>query len=361
MNAGLFRLAFRRALAPAVLVLWALLLAVFLRYDWAGGSAGLPAAPDAAEAGALARGMAREGTWLAVALAILPLLVARAARIVPAWRAGEGDWIGSRAIGRPAVVLSTFLGTWAGAAVLLVASGAAIELRARGAGAGLARAGAIALPAATWIEPGAPLAAIAPDPGERFRPGSRARVELAFGSRSGAVCDVVLTARRAGSGAERSARARLVSRGAVEVELPPGAGDLRLEIACPDPGSRAYAVSDEIELWVPCASERAAGLRILARLLAASFAWIALALGLSAWISAPSAALAVLAAWTIAWLGDASPAWLPGGDLGSALATAGSGRVPPHADPRSLALALGLAALGLALAVLGTRRWRAAA
>jgi len=356
MNAGLACLALRRALSPIVLAAWVVLLAVALSFDWAGGGAALEATAGAADASVIARGWAREGSWLVAALAILPLFVSRAARIVPTWRAGEGDWIGSRSAGRLSVVASMLLGTWAGAAGLLVASFASIELRAGQAIPSFSRAGSIALPEGTWIEPGAPLVVALSDPGARVPTGSRARVELAFGYGSGSASEVVLGASRASE--RRSASVRLSSRGTLEVPIPPGAGDLRIEIACPRAGTRACAVSDEIEIWTPCASDRSAGARILLRLLAASLAWIGLALGLAAWMSAASAALAVLSVWIAAWLVDTTPAWLPGGDLWAALDTVGAGRVPAAADPRSHAIALAIAAVGVLLGILGTRRWR---
>jgi hypothetical protein len=251
------------------------------------------------------------------------------------------------------------LGTWAAAAILLLVSFASIELRAGGAIASFAPATSIALPAARWIEPDEPLVVAVQEPVAIVEPGARARVDLAFGYGSGSASEVVLSATRGPE--RRSASVHLASRGAVEVELPPGTGELRLEIACPRPGTRAYTVSDEIEIWTPCASDRSAGARILERILAASLAWIALAIGLAAWMSATSAALLVLAAWIAAWLGDATPSWLPGGDLWAALDTVGSGRVPALPDPRSHAIALGLAALGVLLGVLGTKRWRVSA
>jgi len=349
MNLGLALLALRRALAPLVLAVWAMILFMSLRFDWTGGSASLEATAG------LVRGWTREGTWILVTLAIVPLLVSRAAQVVPTWRAGEGDWIGSRSVGRPVAVTSMLLGTWAGAAILLLLSFASIEVHAGDAIPSLRRAGSIGLPAARWIEPDKPLVVTVKNLGTPQH-GSRARVDLAFGYGSGSASEVVVNAIR---GSEwRSASVHLASRGTVEVELPIGTGDLRIEIVCPRAGTRAYTVSDEIELWGPCADDRAAGARILLRLLVASLAWIALAIGLAAWMSAPSAALFVLAAWIAAWLGDATPSWLPGADLWAALDTVGSGRVPSSPDPRSHAIALGIAALGVILAVLGTRRWR---
>ncbi len=371
MNAGLCVLAFRRSLAPAVLGSWAVLAFLLLQRDWAGENALIEAGAGGGDAGALARGMTREGVWTVLVLAIVPLLIARAARTVSTWRAGEAEWLGSRSAGRGTILVSTWLGTWSGATALLALSFLAIELRAGPVGAGgpsLRRAGEIAVPPATWIEANAPLAWTAPDPRERAPAGARVRIELGFGAGSGASTEIDFRARRervnrGRDGAndetgERITRGRMASRGFVEVELPPGPGDLRLELSCERAGARAFVISDAGELWVPCASERAAGAGIFVRLLLALAAWIGLALGLGAWVSAPTAALALLAAWIPAWLGDRAPAWLPGADLWDALEVAGSGRVPAAFDLRSLALAAALAAFGLVLGAAGLRRWR---
>jgi hypothetical protein len=366
MNAGLCVLALRRALAPAVLVAWALLLAVVLgpgRAD-AGTIDAASGAIAGSEPTAIARGLAREGAWVAVLIGILPLLVVRAARLVPRWRAGEGDWLGSRALGRPAIAASTFVGTFAGAAGLLAATCAVIELSTGEAGSTLRRSGSIPLPAAAWITPETPLVVTVPSskalarstPGDLDK-GTRARVELAFGDAAGSAAEIVLLARR--SDREIVRRARLATHGTVEVELPLGEGPLEIVITAPLAGSRAYLVTGEIELWTPEASERAGSRAVIARLLPAVLAWIALAFGLGAWMSAASATWAVVAAWTAIWLSDARPAWLPGADLWEALDTVGAGRVPAHADVRSLGVALLFAFVGLCLVVLGTRRWRA--
>jgi hypothetical protein len=78
-------------------------------------------------------------------------------------------------------------------------------------------------------------------------------------------------------------------------------------------------------------------------------------------VSPSIAALAILAAWIPAWLGDVAPAWLPGADLWDALSIAGTGRVPAALEPRAFAAGAILALAGLALAAAGLRTWRSSA
>ena len=352
MNPGLARLALRRALAPGVLAAWVVLLLLLLPREWAGSNALVEAAGEGADPESVGRGMVRAGVWTMLAIAVLPLLVARAARVVAVWRAGEADWLGSRTTGRGAILASTWIGTWLGGALLLAASCGAIELRAGAGEPTLRRAGRLAIPATGWITARAPLRWTAED----APAGGRARVEFGFAGDSGSAAEVVFRARRGSS--ERSSTARSSSRGAVEVELPPGSGRVEFEIACSRPGTRAFLASDAAELWTPCASDRAASAEILLRLVLALATWSALAIGLGAWVSAPTAGIALLAAWIPAWFGNAA-AWLPGADLWTALEIAGRGRVPPPIDPRAFAAGAVLAIVGLLLAAAGLRRWRA--
>jgi hypothetical protein len=359
VNLRLARLAARRALATVVLAIAAAALVLASRADWGSGSAGL-AAESGEGAAALARASAREGVWTIAILAIVPLLALRAARIVPDWRKGEGDWLGSRSASRGSILASTWLGTWAGGAALLAVAGLAIELVRGPGGSTFRRAGEIALPSAAWITPETPSRWSAREAESHWPAGSRARVELGFGAGSGASAEIRLRARRAG-GDERIASARIAARGAVEVEIPAGSGPLELEIACARPGARAFVVSDAVEVWTPGARESSASLEILARLALALGAWSALAIGLGAWVGPPTAALALLAAWVPAALADRPPAWMPAADLWSALEIAGAGRVPHAVDPRSVATTLALAALGLSVGAAGLRSWRSSA
>jgi len=362
VNRGLASLAARRALAPGVIVLAAAVLALALALRADGGAGSVELAAEAGErSAALARASAREGAWSIAVLAILPLLLVRAARVVSMWRAGEGDWLGSRATGRGSILLSTWIGTWIGGAILLAAAFVAVEASTGSLASRertWRRVGEIALPPAAWITAGSPARWTAEARETTWPAGSRARIELGFAAGTNAAAEIVLRARRASD--ERFARERIAGRGSVEVELPPGDAPLAFEVACEREGSRAFVVSDAMEVWEPGARESSAGLEILARLALALGAWTALAIGLGAWLSAPTAALAIAAAWIAAWLADRSPSWLPAADLWSALATAGSGRVPRAIAPITLASSAVLAAAGLALGAAGLSRWRTA-
>ncbi len=360
MIRGLASLAARRTLAPGVIAIAAAVLALALRADWGGGSAGL--AVEAGErGGALARASAREGVWSIAVLAILPLLLVRAARVVGTWRSGEGDWLGSRSAGRGSILVSTWLGTWIGGAILLGMVFVAVETSAGSFASRQPtwrRAGEIELPSAAWITADAPSRWTADANESAWPAGSRARIDLAFGTGTGAAADVVLRARRGTQ--ERSATARFVSHGSVEVEIPPGDGPLAFEIRCERAGSRAFVASDAMEVWEPGAREASAGLEILARLALALGAWTALAIGLGAWLSAPTAALAIAAAWIPIWLADRAHSWIPAADLWNALAIAGAGRVPRAIEPTAIAASAVLASIGLAIGSAGLRRWRSA-
>jgi hypothetical protein len=334
VNAGLTRLALRRALAPGVVAAWILLGILLLSRDWAGENARLAAAAEGADSSGFARGLLREGAWTFLAIGLIPLLVLRAARIVSVWRAGELEWLASRGTSRGTVLVSTWIGTWAGGAALLALSCLAIEMRAGTADRSFQRAGDASLASAP--------------------PGSRARVEIGLVSGAGSAAEVELRARRGSE--ERTSRVRVSSGGAIEVEIPPGAGPVELALACTDSAASAVVASSPVEVWVPCASDRAAGAELLLRILVAFAGWSALALGLGAWMSAPIAAAAILAAWIPAWLAGSKPGWLPGADLWDAIRVAGTGRVPDAVDPRTFAVGAVLAAVGLALAGFAGRR-----
>ncbi len=186
--------------------------------------------------------------------------------------------------------------------------------------------------------------------------GARVRVELGLGAGAGPATEVLLRARSPGE--TTTARTHIGTRGAIEVVLPAAAGAVELELSVSDPDARVLVLSDAAQVWVPVASASAADRAIVLRLCIASCAWIALAFGFGAWISAASAALCVIALWIAAWLADAPCAWIPGIDLPEALAIAAQGRVPPELDPRAYAGAFIALACGLALAASGLARWR---
>jgi hypothetical protein len=301
--------------------------------------------------------MLREGVWTIFSISILPLLVFRAGRSVSVWRSGESEWLASRSVGRGAILVSTWIGTWAGGAALLALACLAVELRAGAAGPSLRRGPDLALPSSARIDARGPLAWTVPDPAPDA--GARARVEIGFVSGAGSAGEIVFRAKRDRD--DRVGRAHISSHGSIEVELPPGTGAIGFELSCASPATTAVVLSDAVELWIPGASDRAAGVEILIRILLALAVWTALALGLGAWVSPSIAALAILAAWIPAWLADVAPAWLPGADLWSALSIAGSGRVPAALDPRAFAAGVLLALFGLVVAAAGLRNGRPSA
>lgn len=358
---ALARLAFRRAVGPVFLVWCAGVAALLAGRDWAPPITGLGAAsPD--DVRSIAHGLARQGIWSGVALAIVPFLVLRAARTVGAWRTGEVDWLASRAAARETILVWTWVGSWIAALLVLAATGILAETRAGPGIPSLRLAGTIGAQGSGWVEGRRALRWSASDPHALAPPGSRVRFELALGSSAGPGAEVILEVRRGAPGqtSESSSRTaqRVGTRAAIEVDLPPGGGDLEFELTCADDRDRAFLMSKAGELWAPVGSDRAAGWALLTRAAVALAAWLALALGLGAWMQATSAALLVLALMLPAWLAlEPSSIW-PGGDFLQALAITGRGRVPPAIDGRSLLAAAFVAALGLGLARWSLASWR---
>jgi hypothetical protein len=406
-SARLATLALRRTLAPGVL-LWTAALAVILAMnDWSTDVIALDAGDDSSGA-AVSSGLARQGLWSGFCIALMPMIVIRAASAVGRWRSrGEVDWLGSRAAGRLTIATSTTCGVVLGAWFLVVAWWTLVATCTPRVDGSFQLAGSVPAPGAVWVDgtharswsvelppnvreaqsavremsSGAsdvPAAAreqalIARDAPSSARDvpadaherppttrlsGARVRVELGLGAGAGPATEVLLRARSHGE--TTTARMHIGTRGAIEVVLPDAADDVvvELELSVSDPDARVLVLSDAAQVWIPVASASAADRAIALRLCVASCAWIALAFGFGAWISAASAALCVIALWIAAWLADAPCAWVPGIDLPEALAIAARGRVPPELDPRAYAGAFVALACGLALAASGLARWR---
>ena len=122
-------------------------------------------------------------------------------------------------------------------------------------------------------------------------------------------------------------------------------------------------LSERIELWSRDAGANVATLSIAVRLALALCAWLALALGVSSFVSPATAAFAVLAAWVPHWWADERASeitvrFLPGADLFDALAIVGDGRAPAMPAIGTLGGTAILVVLGLGLARIGMRRWR---
>jgi hypothetical protein len=352
-------LALRRALAPGTLVWAALLAAILATNDWSSDAIALDAG-GGAPSDAVRGGLARQGLWAGFCLALMPMLVIRAAGTIGRWRSkGEVDWLGARAATRLSIAGSTVCGTLLGAWGLVFAWWALVAATGTGAAAALQLAGTIPAPGSSWVDGMHARAWTARVPDVAQGVGTRVRIELGLGAGAGPAAEVVLRASRATrDGATAVASTRIGTRGMIEVELPSSGGEVELELSVSDPEARVLVLSESAEVWIPVASASAADRAIALRLCVASCAWLALAFGFGAWISTPSAALGVIALWIAAWLADTPCAWIPGVDLPETLGIASQGRVPAALDPRAYIGALVALVAGIALAAAGLRHWR---
>ena len=347
---GLFLLELRRGLRGG-LALGGVLLAVLLASaDW------MPAALEleAGDQSALARGLVRQGTWSGALLLLLPAFVLHAAGTFARWRGGDADWLACRPTRRSAALSSTWCGATAAAVIALAAVAVVVELGASGGGATFAAAGTHDLSRYARVEPGevieVGLGSFAHDaPG-----GSRLRVLVVATVGAGPTTEVEIAAGR--GGVQRLARERVTARTRVELELPPGDGDLSVRIANVGGGAAAVVAPGSFELWVPAGTERSASVAVVVRAAAGLAALIALAIGFGAWVGTVTAACAAGALWWLgaAWLGEG---W-PGGGLGRTLGIIGQGRLPGDLDPLALVAGASLVILGLATALAGMRSWR---
>jgi hypothetical protein len=182
---------------------------------------------------------------------------------------------------------------------------------------------------------------------------------------------VELRARRGGEASVTTTR--IGNRGSIEVTLPAGTDGVEFELACKGQDTRVCVLSEGVELWsLPASSPdipshhvtwQAATLAMLARFLLAMCAWLALAIGVSRFVSPATAALAVLAAWVPHWWAEAGPTafssrWLPGVDLFDALAIVGDGRAPACPPLTTVLGTLVIVVIGIVLACAGLRSWR---
>jgi hypothetical protein len=80
--------------------------------------------------------------------------------------------------------------------------------------------------------------------------------------------------------------------------LPRGSGDVSFELSIPEGDARAYVLGTGLGCWTR-ASAHAASSTMYAHTLLALAAWLAIALGFSAWTSTATAVLGALARWTL--------------------------------------------------------------
>jgi hypothetical protein len=354
VNLALASLSLRRSL-PWPLIALAGLVALIL----ARGAAAL--APVLPVGGGVERALAREGMWTGMLAVLLPLFVLRQAGTLARWRRGEADWLACARHGQ--VLVSAWSGAFAGGLLVLLFAALCAELTAGSGRAGLRIEAQLPAPRVVLVGGrGAQRWRVEGADGELGQ-GSllRARVVLVAGAPA---AEVRFSARRAeADGATTTVRRRISGRGSVLLDVPSGSGPLELELEREEPAAIVALEGDGVELVRPVASERAASAAILARAALALAAWLALALGLGAWLSSPTAALFLLALALPVWLAAGDPhaalrgAW-PWSGLPEAIEVAGQGFAPPLPTARALATTVLAVAAGLGLARAGLRDWR---
>lgn len=296
--------------------------------------------------------------WTLGLAAALGLATWRAASLAATWRRGEGDWLGARAPGRLAALMAASAGlvlaAWLGA---LAVAGAA-ELAAGGGGPALRFERAMPGPALVLLPGDAPEAWLVEDPRGRLVDGSVVRLDLVVLPGAGPTASATLSLARNGA-APRAVDATVAGRGALRAPVPPGDGDLRLELTRSEDGAGLAVPEGGLSLLVPARGEREAGGALLLRALPLLAAAVVLALGAGCWTSTWTATLATWVSLLPLFLAEAAPP-LPGRDLPRELALVGDGVVPAAPPAAGLLGAALVVALGWALGAAGLRDWRRA-
>ena len=294
---------------------------------------------------------ARQELWTALLLGLVPVAAIQASGILPRWRAGEGDWLGSRPVGRT----TALAGSWAGstsAGLLWLALGASlVELRTNAPSEGMRLA---------WSQDRAEVGRLEPGQGARVelsapptRPGDRIRVRVRPTVGAAPTTNVRLAAARSGGGQEGTAR--VATRTWIEVPAPVGDGPLLLQVDVVGEGAVAWLARDSVELWTPADGTSSLALWWRGSLLVALLG--ALAVGASAWMRPGPAAGAALSIVPLGAVLGAPNAW-PGVGLYSALGVVGEGRIPSAGGPGLIFSALFITLVGIALARPGLASWR---
>jgi hypothetical protein len=294
---------------------------------------------------------------LLAGLAVVPALVARAGATLPRWRRADLEWLATRAASPLASLAATLGGLLAAGALLLLAFFAAGELAAGSAEPCLRHVRTLAHEPLKLVSGAlAEEVVLHGTSAAELGAGAVLRVRLVPLPGRGPSADVRLEA-RAGGRALGSATARVVDRRPVDVVLErAGTGVLSLALERAESGAYVLLPRDGVELLRPGATERRASATVALHLFCLLAASSALALGLGAWMRGSLASLLACAAWAPCWSHGLGQGLVPGADIFHLLELLGEGVAPAPPGPALLSVALGLSALGLALARLG---WRA--
>jgi len=344
-------LEFRRALGGTALLILGFALLLMTR-DWTGDL--IPSLQSSET-----DGLTRRAVWSGVLLLLIPLATLHAASVPHRWRAGEGDWLGSRPVGRGPALVSALVGMLAACALVLGATAAIVELGtafnsgAHGrSGESLALAWTRDLPRTIPLAPG----------GERHftlegvPAGALLSLRLMPTYGADPTTDARLTLTRADT--TNAAQLRIATRATLEARAPQGTGALEVRLTNAGSGYLALLAHDGLELWRPAGSARQASLTLALRAFLALVPLLALALGTALFVGPWTASLGSLCTYLAAVAFLHAPAWYPGADLLRALDVVARGRLPATISPLSGVVAMCLVVLGLGLGTRGLRSWR---
>lgn len=331
-------LAFRRTLAPLLVLLCAAGFAVIARTHWSSTEG---------ERGALER----QAVWLCACFGVVPLLVVRAARNAGRWVGAESDWVRPRPAARWKTSTTAFVGTWLAAGVLLGLGAVAAELAA---GEHVPTARVVRAPSIerALLLPGEAVTRPLTLDGEA----SALRIHLVtLPGAGGPATRVHVSARRVGTAGEPVV-ALGFSRFHVDVPVPSGDGELELVVVHGGAGPPVGLLEHGIQGLADDPSRWGSAFDTWLHVWVAVGVWLGLAQGLGSWLSAGIATLLVGTLWLPLFAGGAST-W-PGTELGVVLAGCGAGLGPAPLVPAQGLAAVALAALGVALsaAALATPR-----
>ncbi len=273
----------------------------------------------------------RSAWWFSMATVALVATV-RAAALPDAWLTGEGDWIGTAARPRSAVLAAAWTGAALGTVVLAGAATLAIAVKRPWVDTGPAE----------LLEPasiGGPKRSLVLMPGEIFQqplPSDEARgreVRVRSTATLGAGAATTRALVESGHSSERFIVAR---RTWLTVDLTPYASEVRVT----NVGDGALAILGPlpVQVWTPSSALLGGHLRVWAHASSFLIALVSVALMLGVVMGPGVAALLACSLWLGAWMfatgqgmGQTGPTadWMPGGPaLGRALDAVQGGRSP---------------------------------
>jgi hypothetical protein len=363
MTLPLLRLSARRA-APPVALLGVATVSLLAIAGHPGRAEIVEVSPRFEEVIVSAGELAASTAWIAGLVVASAFTVLFAARIPDRWFRQEGDWLGTSATSRSAIVSTSLAGTLAGVSALPVIIGLIAGSLDRTPAADSASGGSLL----ELVLVAGPSRSLVLMPGERFEQALpekalpekalppeaqvRVRVAPALGAEGATTRALIESAGRAAE--------RMVARRAwLEVEAPRSGG--LVTVTNVGDGALAVLGPDPVEVWSPSSALAGGHLRLAAQAGLYLAFLAALAFGLGAWMGPGIAGSLALALWLGARMAlDSTVAAeaLPGGAaLAAALDAIAEGRSPQLVPPALALTAAGATLAGFALARTSLGTW----